>query len=1064
MKNLLNSMTLRMKLILNAVFMISIMIIITLVSLNSMNNINDELESITERDLPITEKITSVVIAQLEQTALFEKSIRHGSVLNSETTARGKLKESIKNFDHLTLEIKDEIQLIVSSVDDILKSSTTELERSEFTHVKSVIENVSKEHKEFVVYAHETFGLYRENKTHEAEILAQDIEKVKAKMDHEVEALLKEMEKFTLEASKTAAEHEQAAIKFLWILLLFVGVVALVVNWYVISTITQGLGTAVSYLDNITKGTLDEEIHITGNGQDEIGQLLQSTISMQKQLKKRLVDDAEEAKTGTGRLKSALDAVTTNVMIADVNNDIVYMNESLVEMFDNAGDDIRKDLPKFNEKNLMGGNMDQFHKNPAHQQGVIGSLTETINTEIEVGGRTFGLVATPVFKDDGSRLGTAVEWSDRTDAIKAEQEAARLAAENGRVKSALDAVTTNVMVADAGNNIVYMNESLVAMFDAAANDIRKDLPKFDERSLMGGNMDQFHKNPAHQQGLINALKETIKTEIVVGGRTFSLVATPVFDTDGDRLGTAVEWNDRTEEIKAIENEKRIMNEALRVQSALIAVTSNVMVADAGNNIVFMNTALNEMFDVAQNDIRKDLPNFDKSKLIGANMDIFHKNPAHQQRLIEGLTETVKAEIVVGGRTFSLVATPVFNDEGERLGTAVEWSDRTAELMIEKEVEEVVGAAAAGDLGKRLELEGKVGFFRNVSDGINQLAEVCDNVIKDTIRVFGAMAQGNLTETIENDYQGSFAQLKSDANATVDKFIEVIDEIQGTASSVNTGAAEISAGNQSLSQRNEEQASSLEETASSMEEMTSTVRQNADNANQANQLATAARTQAEKGGEVVQNAVIAMGEINTSSKKVADIISVIDEIAFQTNLLALNAAVEAARAGEQGRGFAVVASEVRNLAQRSAGAAKEIKGLIEESVNKVDEGTELVNASGETLDEIVNGIKKVSDIVAEIAAASAEQSSGIDQVNTAITQLDDMTQQNAALVEEAAASSEAMQGQAEGMMELMNFFTTGAEPVVSEVKKKVKVKAKTVRAASGSAAAKPAADDEEWEEF
>lgn len=771
------------------------------------------------------------------------------------------------------------------------------------------------------------------------------------------------------------------------------------------------------------------------------------------------------------RLRSALDAVTTNVMVADADNNIVYMNEAVVDMFNVAGNDIRKDLPDFNENSLLGGNMDQFHKDPSHQQRLVASLKETVKAEIKVGGRSFALVATPIFDKSNQRIGTAIEWADRTTEIAANTTRATLETENSRVKSSLDAVTTNVMIADENNDIVYMNDALVNMFDTAAEDIRKDLPKFNEKNLMGGNMDQFHKDPSHQRNMIAGLKDTVHAEIVVGGRTFSLVATPVLKENGTRLGTAVEWKDRTEELKVIENERRLMNEAMRVQAALAAVTSNVMVADPDNNIMFMNDALKNMFDVAQSDIRKELPNFDRAKLQGANMDQFHKNPAHQQRMIEELKETVKTQIVVGGRTFSLVATPVFNDEGERLGTAVEWKDRTAELQIEQEVEEVVSAAASGNLGKRLVIEGKTGFFRNVSEGINQLAEVCDDVIQDTIRVFGAMAEGNLTEKITKEYHGSFEQLKNDANSTIDKFVEVVDEIQNTSASVNTGASEISIGNQSLSQRNEEQASSLEETASSMEEMTSTVRQNADNANQANQLAAAARSQAEKGGEVVASAVNAMSGINTSSKKVADIISVIDEIAFQTNLLALNAAVEAARAGEQGRGFAVVASEVRNLAQRSAGAAKEIKDLIEESVSKVDEGTELVNASGETLNEIVNGIKKVSNIVAEIAAASAEQASGIDQVNKAVTQLDDMTQQNAALVEEAAAASEAMQGQAEGLSELMTFFSTGKENSAGEiqVRSNVEVTKQRSRPATTSVSGrqqKPKAipEDEEWEEF
>jgi methyl-accepting chemotaxis protein len=257
---------------------------------------------------------------------------------------------------------------------------------------------------------------------------------------------------------------------------------------------------------------------------------------------------------------------------------------------------------------------------------------------------------------------------------------------------------------------------------------------------------------------------------------------------------------------------------------------------------------------------------------------------------------------------------------------------------------------------------------------------------------------------------------------------VIRTMNLAATEVRAGAEEISRGNADLSRRTEEQASSLEETSSSMEEMTSTVKNNADNAAQANQLAAAARAQAERGGSVVGAAVAAMGEINASSKRIADIIGVIDAIAFQTNLLALNAAVEAARAGEQGRGFAVVASEVRNLASRSAGAAREIKGLIQDSVGKVAEGTKLVDESGKVLEEIVIGVKKVTEVVAEIASSSREQSAGIEQVNKTITMMDDVTQQNAVLVEEASAAAQALTEQATNLTQLIARYRVGEDSV------------------------------------
>ena len=307
----------------------------------------------------------------------------------------------------------------------------------------------------------------------------------------------------------------------------------------------------------------------------------------------------------------------------------------------------------------------------------------------------------------------------------------------------------------------------------------------------------------------------------------------------------------------------------------------------------------------------------------------------------------------------------------------------------------------------------------------RMAHQLEIAVKQTQLTVKAAIEGDLSARIPiGEKTGEIEALCRGVNAMLDNTVELVRRVKGAAAEVQTGAEEISKGNLNLSQRTEEQASSLEETASSMEEMTSTVRQTADNAGQANQLAMAARQQAEKGGAVVNSAITAMGGINAASKKIADIIGVIDEIAFQTNLLALNAAVEAARAGEQGRGFAVVATEVRNLAGRSATAAKEIKALIQDSVARVDAGAKLVDESGRTLEDIVSAVKKVTDIVAEIAAASREQSSGIEQVNKAVMQMDQTTQQNAALVEEASAASQAIVEQAQALNGMIARYNIG----------------------------------------
>ncbi|MFP4271720.1 MAG: methyl-accepting chemotaxis protein [Halothiobacillaceae bacterium] len=550
----------------------------------------------------------------------------------------------------------------------------------------------------------------------------------------------------------------------------------------------------------------------------------------------------------------------------------------------------------------------------------------------------------------------------------------------------------------------------------------------------------------------------------------------------DEVGKALKaLADMQAKLKAdITETRRVGNENQRIRNALDSVTANVMVADANHDIIYINEAVHQMFRRGAKDIRRDLPNFDPERLLGSNIDLFHKDPAHQRQMLEALRGNHSSEIMVGGRTYALVASAIFNDEGERLGTAVQWTDRTDEVAVEKEINTLVSGAVNGDLGQRIDLEGKEGFFHKLGKGINQLMDVTQTGLNEVSRVLGEVARGNLNERVTGDYRGTFGQLQQDTNDTVDKLKSLIGQIKESVDTINTAAKEISSGNTDLSQRTEEQASSLEQTASSMEELTSTVKQNAENARQANQLASSASEVAAEGGSKVRQAVSKMHELTESSEKISGIISVIDGIAFQTNILALNAAVEAARAGEQGRGFAVVAGEVRNLAQRSAAAAKEIQALITADGEIVAHGSKLVEEAGGIMGDIVNEVRRVTDLMAEISAASDEQSQGIEQVNQAVTQMDEVTQQNAALVEEAAAAAESLEEQSEGLARAVSFFKVddsvvtheaprlgGARrPAVAPAPASAR-KAKTARPARGGdkgIAQKRNGEEDEWEEF
>ncbi|MDA8348004.1 MAG: methyl-accepting chemotaxis protein [Pseudomonadota bacterium] len=498
-------------------------------------------------------------------------------------------------------------------------------------------------------------------------------------------------------------------------------------------------------------------------------------------------------------------------------------------------------------------------------------------------------------------------------------------------------------------------------------------------------------------GLIHALtwstEKAVRTPLRHVVKVFDRIAEGKYDNSidsgrqdelGQVLSALASMQSKLQSQLSIERE--LATENARIRQALDKTSTGVLLADTSHKIIYLNESARTGFADHASEF-KSLREFSAEHLLGASLETLSTSPGEERRALDDLAGPRVEDRSYGSLVFRITTNPVRDPQGTRLGTVMEWKLRTQEVLVEQEMQAVISAVTNDDLTHRINLGDKTGFFATLGEGVNRLA---------------------------------------------DNLAEIVARVKDSAREISLGAEEITLGNTNLSSRTEEQASSLEETASSMEEMTTTVKQNADNAAQANQLALAARDQAEQGVAVVDKAVGAMSGIDESAQKIADIIGVIAEIAFQTNLLALNAAVEAARAGEQGRGFAVVASEVRNLAGRSATAAKEIKSLIQDSVAKVGDGAQLVTRSGETLTEIVTAVKKVSDIVAEIAAASREQSAGIEQVNRAVMQMDQITQQNAALVEETIAASQVMSGQVRDLNDTLGRFRLAGSAAATPV--------------------------------
>jgi methyl-accepting chemotaxis protein len=471
-------------------------------------------------------------------------------------------------------------------------------------------------------------------------------------------------------------------------------------------------------------------------------------------------------------------------------------------------------------------------------------------------------------------------------------------------------------------------------------------------------------------------------------------------------------------------ERRSANSMARIKMALDEVTTPVTLSNSQREFIYMNKSATALWKRMESEIAKRIPGYTLESMYGTSLSTYLETAEDRAAFGEPTKEVKITNLNLGGRKIQVTIVSIFDERDFYIGRATQWADRTTELVLEEQISTIVSAAVTGNFHGRIETQTSNMFFKQLIEGLNLLLQTCERSYRDMANTFDALSRGDLSQTITNEYTGEFENIKNNANNTLYKLTEIVESIKDITRIVKDGSVEIALSSSQLATRTNSQAAAIEETAASMHELDSTVDSNTENANNVNDFVIGASNNATRGVDVIRRVVTTMEDIRESSRKVVDIISVIDGISFQTNILALNAAVEAARAGEQGRGFAVVATEVRSLAQRAAAAAGEIKTLINDSVEKIEDGSKLVVDAGHTMEDIVGSIRTVTEMIGQISAASTEQSQGIRQANQAISNLEETTQQNAILVEQSAVTSDSLKSQATNLAKAVDYFKIG----------------------------------------
>jgi methyl-accepting chemotaxis protein len=808
----------------------------------------------------------------------------------------------------------------------------------------------------------------------------------------------------------------------------------LIVLHFVMQKFMHRISRILHVLEKTCEG--DTSTRVDDQQSDELGRIsdtLDKLVAEKAGAMQKRMDVLKTKTAEADRIKQALDNAFACFMIVDTDYNITYVNEALEDVFQNNEDEMLEMIEDFDVSNLISKSYGMFYIDPAAQFEKLKDIQDVYIESLEISDCTYRTVISPTFDENNQRTAMVIEWLDITgDLIREQHDKARIAKEraiaqeNARVRAGLDTVQASVMLVNENADIIYMNEMATTLFEIIQPYIEKELAGFDASKLMSSNIDIFYQNKAGTRLDLEELDDSDSIRLALADRTLTMTATPVL-VSGKKLGTVIEWVDISAELAAdkqkqqkLERERALAEENKRIKQSLDTVTGNVLITGKNYNIRYMNDAIMQMFSSAESDIQSVIEGFNVQHLIGGSIGVLQPDPDNFRDHFEALTEAYEETRRIAGHDFVIITSPVFA-EGDRIGTVFEWIERTEEIAVEEEINEIVIGAKMGDLGQRIHLENKTGFFKVLGAGINDFLTTVSDLFDDIGRIVDAQNEGDLSQHIEKEYFGQFQEITYNMNAATEQLSGIISNIRQASSQIEISSKEISQGNITLSQRTEQEAANLDKAKNKLNQLTEMVNQTASDAKVADQLSGQAKLVAVKSAKVVNNAVTAMDEISDSSRQIANIINVIDEISFQTNLLALNASVEAARAGEGGRGFSVVATEVRNLSQRSAESAQEIKTLVTTSLERVEAGTRLVNAAGASLNEIMRSVEKVVQIISGIDSASQEEASSIEQLNETVASIDKITQQNASLAEQTAAASESSFNHAEEMSKLISFF-------------------------------------------